>query len=59
MQHTPQPLEGLNAIEAVSVQRNQSRKRLIGPRVTEQENRDRVDAPAMKQAQSVVAAALA
>lgn len=40
MQCAPEPRDGLDAIEAVSVKRNKGRQRLIGPRIAKHQKAD-------------------
>lgn len=50
VQHAPKPRNGVDAIEAVGVERNKCRERLIGLSVAEQENGDGRGTFAMDQA---------
>jgi hypothetical protein len=47
VQHPPEPRNGVDAIEAVGVERNKGRERLIEPRAADQENGDRRSALSM------------
>lgn len=53
VERTPEPRDGVDAIEAVGVERNQGRQRLIGPSIAKHQKADGGGTLAMDNAQSL------